>query len=446
MTTKELYIINEKSHNIFYLDGIKIDDKTYYTNQDKDSEKIDLRYVDGIKIPDGYTYEGRDTSNNITISKKETEDNVQNPSFTWKKLKNKITDVPDDCKYDENGLELDDTKKQEFLESANAYEGYYQGNGTNNANQVIYLSLNEENESSWSPVYENDGTYVDEDGKTAYIPQGFKVSKLPTMNKISKGLVIKDSSGNEKINGNEFVWIPVPKEVLKIADKTGETIDAVTSEEVEKALIEYTKDYRNDSSKDLWYDGCGILNKNDYANLKNKAMQSIKEHEGFYISRYEAGIETKKTGGDYTSSLTAIPKSQKDLFVYNYITLPQAETVLNNYKQELNNNCEISLMFGMQWDLVCKFIEENTSLSKSDILNFNENLGNYSNEIKKTGQNGILNIYDLAGNVSEWTLEGGTQTSRGGNYSNKGSIASSIQYNDSKIFDKSVGFRIMMIK
>lgn len=89
-------------------------------------------------------------------------------------------------------------KKQEFLESANAYEGYYQGNGTNNANQVIYLSLNEENESSWSPVYENDGTYVDEDGKTAYIPQGFKVSKLPTMNKISKGLVIKDSSGNEK--------------------------------------------------------------------------------------------------------------------------------------------------------------------------------------------------------------------------------------------------------
>ena len=194
-------------------------------------------------------------------------------------------------------------------------------------------------------------------------------------------------------------------------------------EEVEKALIEYTKDYRNDSSKDLWYDGCGILNKNDYANLKNKAMQSIKEHEGFYISRYEAGIETKKTGGDYTSSLTAIPKSQKDLFVYNYTTLPQAETVLNNYKQELNNNCEISLMFGMQWDLVCKFIEENTSLSKSDILNFNENLGNYSNESKKTGQ-----------------------TSRGGNYSNKGSIASSIQYNDSKIFDKSVGFRIMMIK
>ena len=82
---------------------------------------------------------------------------------------------------------------------------------------------------------------------------------------------------------------------MKIADKTGETIDAVTSEEVEKALIEYTKDYRNDSSKDLWYDGCGILNKNDYANLKNKAMQSIKEHEGFYISRYNISMN-EKTG------------------------------------------------------------------------------------------------------------------------------------------------------
>jgi len=513
LTTKDLYIINEKSHNIFYLDGIKIDDKTYYTNQDKDSEKIDLRYVDGIKIPDGYTYEGRDTSNNITISKKETEDNVQNPSFTWKKLNNKITDVPDDCKYDENGLELDDTKKQEFLESANAYEGYYQGNGTNNANQVIYLSLNEENESSWSPVYENDGTYVDEDGKTAYIPQGFKVSKLPTMNKISKGLVIKDSSGNEKINGNEFVWIPVPKEVLKIADKTGETIDAVTSEEVEKALIEYTKDYRNDSSKDLWYDGCGILNKNDYANLKNKAMQSIKEHEGFYISRYEAGIEENRTAeGNVTEApLSKQGTVENPIYPYTYITCKQAQTIASKLSTEKSYTS--SLMFGVQWNLVLKHIEvkEGTDATKlatiqSALRSDSTGWGNYYNatfEINRgkyakygaltawynynnesglancvtyangkstklsasSNSNSILlttgasdackkmNIYDLAGNVSEWTLEytaviNSSCALRGGTFASNGSnIPAAYRFSSYTTYSSgNIGFRPSLFK
>lgn len=96
-----------------------------------------------------------------------------------------------------------------------------------------------------------------------------------------------------KNNGNEFVWIPVPKEVLKIADKTGETIDAVTSEEVEKALIEYTKDYRNDSSKDLWYDGCGILNKNDYANLKIRQCKVLRNMKVFIFQDMRPELKQK---------------------------------------------------------------------------------------------------------------------------------------------------------
>ena len=45
----DLYIINEASHNIFYVDGIELDGDRYYTDytaDDIDTAYVDLRYVD----------------------------------------------------------------------------------------------------------------------------------------------------------------------------------------------------------------------------------------------------------------------------------------------------------------------------------------------------------------------------------------------------------------
>ena len=58
---KEIYIINENTHNIFYVRGIFINDdvgtKIYYTDYiEPDETVVDLRYVDGILIPDGYFF------------------------------------------------------------------------------------------------------------------------------------------------------------------------------------------------------------------------------------------------------------------------------------------------------------------------------------------------------------------------------------------------------
>lgn len=64
---EDLYIINENSHNIFYVKGITIDNEkfyTTYTSDDVDTEQVDLRYVENIKIPDGYTYVSGSKYNN----------------------------------------------------------------------------------------------------------------------------------------------------------------------------------------------------------------------------------------------------------------------------------------------------------------------------------------------------------------------------------------------
>ena len=118
-------------------------------------------------------------------------------------------------------------------------------------------------------------------------------------------------------------------------------------------------------------------------------------------------------------------------------------------------------MFGVQWDLVLKYIETKNPAQKSNLLTNSTTIGNYNNNLwnitnanakystnsgssftacpkQKTSNASILlttgadtsfslmNIYDIAGNVWEWTLENTSNTSspcayRGGVCSRNGS-------------------------
>ena len=145
-------------------------------------------------------------------------------------------------------------------------------------------------------------------------------------------------------------------------------------------------------------------------------------------------------------------------------------------------------MFGIQWDLTCKFFFFFGGLSQAEIKRGDEvgstNWGNYQNssiilsrgkyntspytstsqwlDITTKTKNGIIllttgasedtnkmNIYDLAGNVNEWTLETYTSdtrtpcTDRGGNYSLYGSYrpVSSRYYNSTTGGYNDLGFR-----
>ena len=59
----DVYIINENSHNIFYVKGVSIEEnnveKKYYTDYTKpDETTVDLRYIDEKLIPENYYYIG----------------------------------------------------------------------------------------------------------------------------------------------------------------------------------------------------------------------------------------------------------------------------------------------------------------------------------------------------------------------------------------------------
>lgn len=437
---RDLFIVNENSHNIFYLKGIKVNNKKYYTHQDKDTEKVNLRYVEGIKIPDGYKYLSGTKATGIIIT--------------------------DGTKY----YKYEDGIYKNYVEDG-------EGDGT-----TISVELTEHDERAWSLPYEENTLYRDENGENCYIPAGFMVSKLDNLNKINGGLVIKKYTPDSEIAegktrmdyGDEYVWIKVPYDVLKnipirSVNLTEDSIDTIKSacKEVEDALKEYTKDYREEGYEDTWYDGCG-LTEAEYYKLKYNMLKSIKENGGFYVGRYEAGKES------------SVAVSQRNKRPYYYIVVSEALDLAEN---GTNNNYTTSLMFGIQWDLICKFIEESGQKSQYEIKTNSKDWGNYkissfiitsnnaecfypweaidSGEVKEansekllttgsSNQNLVLNIYDLAGNVMEFTLEknGILCTLRGGGFQHNGENAQMNFYQKlsiSKNFSD-CGFRVCLFK
>ena len=327
---------------------------------------------------------------------------------------------------------------------------------------------------------------------------------------LSNGLVIKDG------NGNEYVWIEVPK-TTGVYPTAGLKITNFTETEytaIETDLHTYTDYYRNGTSyKDTYYsDATTGLTSEKYTELKQKMLKSVYENGGFWIGRYEAGITKNRTSKD--EEITAAPLSkagtvENPVYPYTYVRCSQAQTLASQLSTEKSYTS--SLMFGVQWDLVLKHIEvkevaNGTALAtiqsalRSDSkdwgnyidasftinrgkyardealttwYNYNtalENCVTYANGIStkvlaSSSSNSILlttgasdackkmNIYDLAGNVYEWTLEYTADTyfpcaNRGGSYDGNGSdIPASNRFNDdSTNSDFYIGFRPSLFK
>ena len=302
----------------------------------------------------------------------------------------------------------------------------------------------------------NGGSTTVVSGKTSagtYLPTGFSEVKGTNLN---TGLTIQDSKGNQ------YVWVEVPM-TDEVYPTAGLNIKNFTTEEytaIETDLHTYTNDYRNGTSfKDEYYsDAATGLKSEQYTALKQKMLKSVYKNGGFYIGKYETGIEsTPKTSGSSTTAPKEIPVIKQNAYPYNYVKCSQAQTLASKME---SGKYTSSLMFGVQWDLVLKYLETKGT-AQADLKTNSKSIGNYNNNLweitnanskyapngskwtngaygKKDSNKSVLlstgasetfskqGIYDLAGNVWEWTLEHTAGSSapcavRGGNYGNNGS-------------------------
>ena len=372
----------------------------------------------------------------------------------------------------ENGEDtaLDDSTIKSIIETANASNSnkYYkelQGDKiiTPSGYEILYSELytngNGETETGGLPST---------DETQPFLPDG----ATPTNTNWDTGITIKDS------NNNEWVWIVVPKSV---------TVTCATDDEIKNALISYATDYRS-SYSDTWYSGCG-LSQSEYEENYSKMLQSIKANGGFYIGKYEVGsFDNPVTSNDNTRTAVI----QQGAYPYNYVTCSQAEDLAEGLATGGKTS---TLMFGIQWDLVLKYLEENgkwdtttneasyyLKTNSSSWGNFADNSfpvaeGNkyaiYNQSTDQLGEwnqvpsdyekpnsgtenlvllstgavedNSKMNIYDLAGNLGEWILEKSTNARypcavRGG-YLSSNNPASYRGYNNTSFSRYSTGFR-----
>ena len=228
-----------------------------------------------------------------------------------------------------------------------------------------------------------------------YIPKGFTEVKGTNL---ETGYTIRDAKGNQ------YVWIEVPM-TTEVYSTAGLEITSFTEGEytkIEKDLHTYTNDYRNGTKfKDEYYsDATTGLTKEQYYTLKKKMLKSVYQNGGFYIGKYETGIESApKTSGSADTLPTETPVIKQSVYPYNYVTCSQAQKLAS--KMESGNNTS-SLMFGVQWDLVLKYLEKKGT-SKEDLKINSTSWGNYQNNEWKITNTGLKYARDNYYTLDSWT-------------------------------------------
>ena len=168
------------------------------------------------------------------------------------------------------------------------------------------------------------------------------------------------------------------------------------------------------------YNTIGIT-QNSLQEEYNAMIASVQVHGGFYVSRYEMGIENSKAVSKIGITPTSANNDDSKMW---YGLYSKAKTYTNS-----KNSVQSSMIWGSQYDAMLNFAL--TGNDKSKVTT--EGNGNHGRSILKTGltktSDSINNIYDLEGNMWEWSIEAdanGNRVLRGGYYNNSGSPSTRI--------------------
>ena len=285
-----------------------------------------------------------------------------------------------------------------------------------------------------------------------WIPEGFRIS-TDAAETVQGGVVIEDK------DGNQFVWVPV----ATIADykRTAYSINVAT-EEID-AETNSTRIYLNSDRYFAFTEA-----------LPEDEKTSVERYKGFYIGRYEAGDKestgtTKATFRTSSSDTSNSVTIKADQVPYNYVTRTQAISLAEGFKTQQGYKAKTKLVSSYAWDTTIAFIEKtvNNYGSSSSQGNYNDKSVTYkditdeskpektkaenSSLLVATGQTTpVCNIYDMGGNVYEWTTESSSFPKnpygrRGGRYSKNFALSpAGYRYYGSDNASDGIGFRLTL--
>mgnify|MGYP000394910471 CR=1 FL=1 len=255
------------------------------------------------------------------------------------------------------------------------------------------------------------------DGKV-WIPEGFKVAD-DSASTVQGGVVIEDK------DRNQFVWVPVA--TLADYKRTAYSTNVAT-EETDTATNSIKINYSSSKNSEYFTEA-----------LPEDEKTSVERYKGFYIGRYEAGdkenteAKTLRSSNDVTKTVT-IKANQAP---YNNVTKTQAISLAEGFATKQGYKAKTKLVSSYAWDTTIAFMQKvnsdygssseegnykDTTFSYTDITGARQTKAKNSNVLVPTGQTTpVCNIYDMGGNVFEWTTESCSNTDypyarRGGFY------------------------------
>ncbi len=321
-------------------------------------------------------------------------------------------------------------------------------------------------ENIYQDMQAETGGGADETGKGPYLPNNFTEVKDETSD---DSYIIKDESGNE------FVWIPVETPVAKSEEELTTLIEQgkypmavkiegktegldnyrgvlydfalnATKDDVTITPIKYSassgfrepanltdtvsnRNYAYDSEEAFAANNGGEYTSTMYQKEYNELVESVIANGGFYIGRYESSVSGNKAASKKDQTpMTSITwykmyKNQKN--IYDGATEPKTH-----------------MIWGSEWDQVMIYLKDvpnnNEGVKNRFFILDSTKMGSYKDNGNKVVQTGtdpdyaVKGIYDLAGNVWEWTMEASNTTNRskrGGSFDYTASIGSAIHRN-----------------
>ena len=314
--------------------------------------------------------------------------------------------------------------------------------------------------------YEKD-TDVTVGGKPIIIPGGATVSKIPgEYENIDNGFVIyitdkqitdeewQDAENMQKTY-DQFVWVPVEKAYVTVEEMGGDTLEnlksyistnkvypmAVKSGEIYSGIlydfndsadgskVEITPyDYKTTSSY-REPDVVSYYDEGDYASegVTKEGLQSeykemvegVNAKGGFWVGRYETSNMKSSNSEDATNVIKVVRGTTSGISgVQWYRMYAQQKNYAKNKFGETAKT-KSSMIWGSQWDQIMIWMKDkpakviNETYTEKFYITNAVGMGNFNISgvddgyagLANTGCFDVKNIYDLAGNVYDWTLE-----------------------------------------
>ncbi len=284
---------------------------------------------------------------------------------------------------------------------------------TNNANNLQIVIP-----AGFSPAILQTGTTQSLPGQDGSVKNKMPVSQWNniTAEDINKGIVVVDA------DGNEFVWIPIT-DASKFARTAWTTKYGYDANGNWQTNLTTPHQFADKSTANRWWED---TNTTEYTNM----VTSVTQNKGFYVARYEASANSDSSKA----------QSKRGATTWTDISPTDAIDKSKKYNTALHSH----LMYGIEWDSILNWLNGNATISSStsgetktmelaDLQTNSCSWGNYPNSTGNAATNcgskqttgkseywKVNNIYDLAGNVSEWTQEkystGAPRANRGGYY------------------------------